>query len=103
MHRSNVDLPDPDRPKITTTSPACTSMSTPRSTSRAPKYLWRFSHADDGFAVRAHGPGSCGTPGWPDGAGISTTPAPPAGPAAAAAGRNWVRVPPRADVALVRT
>ena len=32
--RSTVDLPDPERPKMTTTSPLCTSMSTPRTTSR---------------------------------------------------------------------
>ena len=37
--RSSVDLPEPERPKITTTSPRCTSMSTPRTTSRWPKLL----------------------------------------------------------------
>ncbi len=37
--RSTVDLPEPERPKITTTSPWCTSMSTPLTTSRCPKLL----------------------------------------------------------------
>ena len=40
MHRSNVLLPDPDRPKMTTTSPLCTSMLMPFRTSRCPKDLW---------------------------------------------------------------
>src|SRR5215472_10325444 len=33
MQRRNVDFPDPDGPRITTTSPAPTSRSIPRSTS----------------------------------------------------------------------
>ena len=41
MQRSSVLLPDPERPKITTTSPLWTSMLMPFSTSRLPKDLWR--------------------------------------------------------------
>ena len=37
--RSTVDFPEPERPKITTTSPRWTSRSTPRTTSRWPKLL----------------------------------------------------------------
>ena len=35
--RSSVDLPEPDGPKMTTCSPACTVRSTPCSTSTVPK------------------------------------------------------------------
>ncbi len=39
MHRSIVDLPDPDGPRMTTTSPVATSRSTPLRTSSVPKDL----------------------------------------------------------------
>src|SRR5215218_10825085 len=39
MQRRKVDLPEPDAPSRTTTSPGCTSMSMPLSTSRWPKLL----------------------------------------------------------------
>src|SRR2546427_981703 len=43
MHRRSVLFPDPDLPNSTTTSPGMTSRLIPLSTSRGPKYLWRFS------------------------------------------------------------
>ncbi len=39
MQRSSVDLPDPERPKMTTTSPRETAMSMQVSTSTSPKSL----------------------------------------------------------------
>ncbi len=40
MVRSSVDLPEPDGPRITVTSPARTARSMPLSTSSGPKLLW---------------------------------------------------------------
>ncbi len=48
-HRRSVLFPDPDLPKMTTTSPWSTSMSIPLSTSRLPKDLWRFSTLTTAF------------------------------------------------------
>ena len=39
MQRRKVDLPEPDGPMMQATSPGCTTMSTPRSTSVEPKLL----------------------------------------------------------------
>ena len=43
MHRISVDLPEPEGPITTTTSPRATSRLMPRSTWSLPKYLCRFS------------------------------------------------------------
>ena len=43
MHRRNVDLPPPDGPIITTTSPLRISVESPFSTSSLPKLFFRFS------------------------------------------------------------
>ena len=40
-HRSSVDLPEPEGPMITFTSPGSTSNVTPRSTSRSPYHFVR--------------------------------------------------------------
>ena len=40
MVRMKVDLPEPDAPKMTTTSPAVTVRSMPRSTWSWPNHLW---------------------------------------------------------------
>ena len=42
MQRSIVDLPEPEGPKTTTTSPLCTSRSMSRRTTLSPKAFWRF-------------------------------------------------------------
>ncbi len=39
MQRRNVDLPDPDGPRMHMTSPRCTCRSMPFSTSSGPKFL----------------------------------------------------------------
>ena len=41
--RSSVDLPEPEGPRMTTTSPRRTSRFTPRSTSKSPKLLCKSS------------------------------------------------------------
>ena len=42
MQRSIVDLPEPEGPRTTTTSPLCTSRSISRRTTLSPKAFWRF-------------------------------------------------------------
>ena len=41
--RMKVDLPDPDGPKMTTTSPRLTVMLTSRTAQKSPNHLWTFS------------------------------------------------------------
>ena len=54
MHLSSVLLPEPERPKITTTSPRATSRSTPLSTSFSPKNLWTLAQAHYRMGVSVH-------------------------------------------------
>jgi hypothetical protein len=44
MHRSRVDLPEPEAPMMQTTSPRSTLRSTPRRTSCLPKALWTLNN-----------------------------------------------------------
>ena len=50
MHRSNVVLPEPDRPMTMTASRWRTSRSTPRSTWLEPKYFSSAIHPHDRLA-----------------------------------------------------
>src|SRR5699024_5192270 len=70
MQRSRVDLPEPEGPTSTATSPACTVRSQPFSTWRSPKDLWTCSTSmtgRDGFSgvrvITAPPPGA-GRAGW---------------------------------------
>src|SRR3954470_14011137 len=57
MQRSSVDLPEPLRPMIATTSPGSTLTSMPFSTSTAPKRLWTPSTCTTGIELPFEAPG----------------------------------------------
>ena len=53
MQRRKVDLPEPEGPRMQTTSPGCTSSSMPFSTSRRPKRLWTLSALTIGSLIES--------------------------------------------------
>src|SRR3954466_6644384 len=57
MQRSSVDLPDPLRPMIATTSPGSTLRSMPLRTSTSPKRLWTPSTCTTGIELPFQAPG----------------------------------------------
>ena len=63
MQRRRVLLPDPERPKMTTTSPRVTSRSTPFRTSLSPNDLRSSAHLDHRLG-HAGSLSTNSTPGW---------------------------------------